>query len=121
MENKININYIDIASISTNNTNPRKAWTELLQAIDNIYVNFKKSHINPKELNILLMEEANNSNGVPDIGSIDKIIETMDRYVTEYKIPEVTSLFLDFKRIAAIYLFSIGSQRKINGITKSNY
>jgi tetratricopeptide (TPR) repeat protein len=118
MEGKIKINYVDIASISSSNTNPKKAWAELLHAINNIYINFKKSQIDPEELHVLLVEETSNTNGVPDVASIDRIIQTMRRYINEYKIPYATSLFLDFKRIAAIYFFAIGSQDKAVEILK---
>jgi len=77
----------------------------------NIQKNFKKSEINPKELDDLIESESLNT-GVPDIASVDIIIDSINRYIQEYKIPGSTTLFLDFRRHAAIFLFSIGSQEK---------
>ena len=107
------IEYADKASITSSFTNPRKAWRELLDAINNIYINFKKSQIDPEELKILLEEEAN-STGIPNIASIERIVAVMNRYITDYKISHATTLFLEFKRIAAVYLFSIGSDKSMD-------
>lgn len=111
-ENKIQINYMDVASITTKNFSIKKAWSELLTSIHNIYKNFLKSQINPEELRTLLEEETNSSSGVPDVESIESLENEMHRYINEYKIPDGTSLFLEFKRMTAIYLFSVGSQEK---------
>lgn len=107
------VEYADKASITSSFTNPRKAWKELLDSINNIYINFKKSQIDPEELHILLSEESN-STGIPTIGSIEKIINVMNRYIKDYKISNATTLFLEFKRLAAVYLFSIGSEKSMD-------
>jgi hypothetical protein len=106
------VEYADKASITASFTNPRKAWRELLDSINNIYVNFKKSQIDPEELHQLLEEESN-STGIPNIASIERIVAVMNRYIKDYKISNATTLFLEFKRIAAVYLFSIGSDKSM--------
>lgn len=111
------MNFIDVTSISNTYCNPRKSWHELLLSINNIYKNFKKSQIDPKEL-IELIETAEQTNGVPDIASIEILIEAMKRYIEEYKIDDSNTLFLEFRRHAAIYLFAIGSQEKSLEILK---
>jgi len=111
MEEKIKMNFVDLTSITNSFCSPKKSWHELLKSIGNIYKNFKKSEIDPKELYLLIKSEELNS-GVPDIASIDVLTETINRYIEEYKIPGSTTLFLEYRRHAAIYLFSIGSQEK---------
>jgi len=108
---KIKMNYVDVTSITNSFCSPKKSWHELLRSIANIYKNFKKSEIDPKELLDLIQSEDLNT-GVPDIASIETLDETLYRYIDEYKIPGATILFLEFRRHAAIYLFSIGSQEK---------
>ena len=110
MDNKIPIDYIDVALISSTNFNPKKSWIELLNSVDNIYNNFKKSRIDPEELHYLIKEESSGTTGVPDVSSIENLISAINRYLNEYKISDATFLFFEFKRLCAIYLFSIGSQ-----------
>jgi tetratricopeptide (TPR) repeat protein len=117
METKIKIHYIDILSITNTFCNPRKAWHELCVSIGNIYKNFKKSQIDPKEL-IEMIESSETNNGVPDNQSILRIIDAMKRYIEEYKIDDSNTLFLEFKRHAAIYLFAIKSTEKSLEILK---
>jgi hypothetical protein len=107
------IEYADKASITVSFTNPRKAWRELLESIKNICINFQKSLIDPEEF-LHLLEEESNSTGIPNIASIERIVAVMNRYITDYKIPNATTLFLEFKRIAAVYLFSIGSDKSMD-------
>jgi hypothetical protein len=45
-------------------------------------------------------------------------MEAIKRYIEEYKIDDSNTLFLEFKRHAAIYLFAIGSQEKSLDILK---
>jgi len=111
MEGKQRLNFIDLTSISNTFCNPKKSWHELVESMQNIYKNFIKSEINPIELHNLIKSEELNP-GVPDIASVDIIIESINRYIQEYKIPGSTTLFLEFRRHAAIYLFAIGSQEK---------
>lgn len=117
METNIKINFIDITSVTGSFCSPRKAWHELCVSIENIYKNFKKSQIDPKEL-IELIQSSETNNGVPDNASILKVIDAMRRYIEEYKIDDSNTLFLEFKRHAAIYLFSIGSNEKCLEILK---
>jgi hypothetical protein len=108
---KISITRMDISS--SNNFSPKKCWSELLITLKNIYTNFAKSQINPEELlNIIEEEENNTITGVPDVESLENLINEIYTLIGEYKIPGDTSLFLEFQRLAAIYLFSIGSQDK---------
>lgn len=111
MDAKLRLNFIDLTSINNTFCSPKKSWHELVESMRNIQKNFKKSEIDPKELDELIESEALNT-GVPDIASIDIIIDSINRYIQEYKIPGSTTLFLDFRRHAAIFLFSIGSQEK---------
>ena len=117
METKIKINFIDITSLNNTFCNPRKVWKELCVSIENIYKNFKKSQIDPKEL-IELIESSETNNGVPDNASILTLIDAMKRYIEEYKIDDSNTLFLEFKRHSAIYLFAIGSNEKALEILK---
>jgi hypothetical protein len=117
MESKIKMNFIDVTSITNTYCNPRKSWHELLMSLNSIYKNFKKSQIDPKEL-IELIETSEQTNGVPDIVSIEVLMEAIKRYIEEYKIDDSNTLFLEFKRHAAIYLFAIGSQEKSLDILK---
>ena len=117
MESKIKINYIDVASISNTFCSPRKSWHELMMSINSIYKNFKKSQIDPKEL-FDLVENSEKTNGIPDIISIEVLMEAMKRYIEEYKIDDSNTLFLEFRRHAAIYLFAIGSKEKSLDILK---
>ena len=117
METKIKINFIDITSLNNTFCNPRKVWHELCVSIENIYKNFKKSQIDPKEL-IELIESSETNNGVPDNASILTLIDAMKRYIEEYKIDDSNTLFLEFKRHSAIYLFAIGSNEKALEILK---
>lgn len=117
METKIKVNYIDVTSITNSFCSPRKAWFELCSSINNIYKNFKKSQIDPREL-LDLIESSEQNNGVPDNGSIITLIDVMKRYIEEYKIDDSNTLFLEFKRHSAIYLFSIGSTEKALDIFK---
>lgn len=112
------INFIDLNSISAPYANPKKAWIELLQSLLNIYKNFQKSEIHPEELKDLFQEKEKNKNNVPDIPSINYLIDTIKRYIQDYKIPGTTTLFLEFKRHASIYLFSIGSTEKAISLLK---
>jgi len=118
MEKKIPINYIDIALISTTNFNPKKSWAELLISVENIYNNFKKSKIDPEELHTLIKEESHGNTGVPDVSSIESLINSIERYIREFKIPGATFLFFEFQRLSAIYLFSIGAQELSFSILK---
>lgn len=118
MEAKFKLNLIEINSISSVFCNPKKAWFELLNSIKHIYKNFQKSQIDPEELAEVLVEDEKNKSSIPDVASIDLLIKTINRYIHEYKIPEAITLFLEFKRHAAIYLFSIGSQEKSLEILK---
>jgi hypothetical protein len=111
-EEKFKINLIDINSVTSLFGNPKKAWVELLQSLSNIQKNFKKSQIDPKELKIVLTADDKAKNNIPDVGTIKLLINTIDRYIKEYKMPDSIYLFLEFKRHAAIYLFTIGSQEK---------
>lgn len=111
MEGRQRLNFVDLTSISGTFCSPKKSWHELVESMQNIYKNFVKSEISPKELQMLIESEEQNT-GVPDIATIDIIIDTINRYIQEYKIPGSTTLFLEFRRHAAIYLFSIGSQEK---------
>jgi tetratricopeptide (TPR) repeat protein len=114
---KLFITRIDISS--SNNFSPKKCWSELLISLKNIYVNFSNSQISPDELKFIIEDEENNTiNGVPDVESIENLINQIYTLIGEYKIPGDTSLFLEFRRLAAIYLFSIGSQDKSIEILK---
>ena len=117
MESKIQLRFVDVTSITTTYCNPRKSWQELLSSINNIYKNFKKSQIDPKEL-LELIESSEQSSGVPEAPSIEVLMDAMKRYVDEYKIDDSNTLFLEFKRHSAIYLFAIGSQEKSLDILK---
>lgn len=117
-ESKTALSFIDINSISPIYCNPKKAWKELLQALENIYRNFTKSEIDPEEIKIILNIEEKNKNNVPDVSSIDYVIGVINRYLHDYKISNATAPFLEFKRTAAIYLFSIGSQEKALDLLK---
>jgi tetratricopeptide (TPR) repeat protein len=112
METKFKLNFVDINAVNSDYCNPKKAWLEMLSAIKTIYVNFKKSQIDPEELIDILKEDEKNKNSIPDVASIDLLIKTINRYINEYKIPSSTTIFLEFSRTAAIYLFSIGSREK---------
>jgi hypothetical protein len=118
MEGKTGLNFIDINSVSSKKTNPKKAWIELIKSLLNIYKNFQKSEIHPEELECLFHEDEKNKNNVPDVQSIDYLINTIKRYIQDYKIPGTTTLFLEFKRHSAIYLFSIGSTEKATTLLK---
>lgn len=118
METKFKLNLIDINSVSSNYLNPKKAWLELLSAINTIYNNFTKSQIDPEELKEVLVEDVKNKTSIPDVASIDLLIKTINRYIQEYKIPSATTIFLEFSRHAAVYLFSIGSKEKSLDILK---
>lgn len=118
MEGKNGLNFIDINSVSSLYSNPKKAWIELLRSLLNIYKNFQKSEIHPEELEGLFHEDEKNKNNIPDIQSIDYLISTIKRYIQDYKIPGTTTLFLEFKRHSAIYLFSIGSTEKASNLLK---
>ncbi len=111
MEGKLRLNFVDLTSITNSFCSPKKSWHELVESLKNIYKNFLKSEINPKELQELIESEELNT-GVPDIASVDVILDSINRYINEYKIPGSTTLFLEFRRHAAIFLFSIGSQEK---------
>jgi tetratricopeptide (TPR) repeat protein len=115
---KFKINLIDINSVTSFFGNPKKAWQELLQSINNIQRNFKKSQIDPKELKLVLIEDDKVKNNIPDVQTIKSLIDMIDRYIKEYKMPGSIFLFLEFKRHAAIYLFSIGSQDKAIDLLK---
>jgi hypothetical protein len=109
---KFKINLIDINSVSASFCSPKKAWQELLGSLSHIQKNFKKSQIEPEELKLVLTEDDNFKNNIPDLNTIISLIDTIDRYIKEYKIPNSINLFLEFKRHAAVYIFSIGSQEK---------
>jgi tetratricopeptide (TPR) repeat protein len=111
-ESKKSLSFIDINTISPIYCNPKKAWKELLESIENIYKNFKKSEIDPEEIKVILNIDEKNKNNVPDVISVDYVIAIINRYIHDYKISNATAPFLEFKRHSAIYLFSIGSQEK---------
>ena len=99
METKIKVTFIvDINSLANSFCSPRKAWHELCVSIENIYKNFKKSQIDPKEL-IELIETSEKNNGVPDGPSIILLIDAMKRYIQEYKSMTPTLCFLSLNVI----------------------
>ena len=119
MDNKIKVTYIDSKGFNTNSCNPKRSWDELLKSIKSIYLNFIQSKIFPEELKFFLIEqESEDLKGIPDVASIESLVKTMDRYIIEYKIPNTTYLFIDFKRHCAIYYFSIGDTFKSTQLLK---
>jgi tetratricopeptide (TPR) repeat protein len=115
---KTTLTFMDLASVSSVYVNPIKAWQELANCLINIYKNFTKSHIGAEELQYVIMEYEKNQNNIPDVTSINYLVSTINRYTNDYKIPSATTLFLEFKRHCAIYLFSVGSQEKALEILK---
>jgi hypothetical protein len=111
-DSKKSLSFIDINTISPVYTNAKKAYKELLDALENIFKTFIKSEIDPEEIREILNVDDKNKNNIPDVTSIDYMIGIINRYIHEYKISNATAIFLEFKRHAAIYLFAIGSQEK---------
>lgn len=107
MNKNIIINYIDISSIKTPFTNSVKAWKEVLESVRSIEKNFNNNKISPEEISEIL-ELDKNSKGIPDQSSIENIRISLHRVKNEYKISLSNSLFYEFDRVTAVYLFSIG-------------
>lgn len=113
MENKIKITYIDSTGFNNTSCSPSRTWDELFSSVTSIYSNFIQSKIFPEELKEFIEEkDISEHKGIPDIASIENLLRVMDRYIVEYKIPNSTFLFVDFKRHCAIYFFSIGDTFK---------
>lgn len=118
METIFRLNLVDANSVASSFINPKKTWTELVNSLTVIKTNFERSEIKAEELETILKHDERNKNSVPDEASIQLLIETINRYIDEYKIPKATTIFLEFSRHAAIYLFSINAREKAINILK---
>lgn len=111
MKKKININLIDANSFPNPYSNPKKSWFDLMESVKHINNNFKKNQISPEEISEIL-EIDTSTNTIPDQVSIENIRSAFHRIKNEYRISQNSNMFLEFDRLTAVYLFSIGAPEK---------